>query len=51
MTTPRSRAFFDIQRSIFDRFRRTGALSPSQRLYSAVIKGHGHSEIGENGLR
>ena len=40
-----SKPFLDPQRSIFNRFRRTGALSPSQRLYSTVPKGHGHSGI------
>ena len=47
----RSKSDPDPHTSIFDRFRRARALSPSQRLCSIVIKGHGHSEIGENGLR
>ena len=40
----------DPQRSIFSRFRRTRALSPSQTLYPTVIEGHGQSEIDKNCL-
>ena len=47
----RSKSDPDPQGSIFGRFRRARVLSPLQRLYSTVTKGHGHSEIGENGLR
>ena len=46
----RSKPFLNPQRSIFNRFRRARALSPSQRLYSTVIKGHRHSEIDKNHL-
>ena len=40
----------DPQRSIFSRFRRTRALSPSQTLYPTVIGGHGQSETDKTRL-
>ena len=46
----RSEPFLDPQRSIFNRFRRTRALFPSRTMYTAVIKGHGQSEIDKNRL-
>ena len=45
-----SKQFMDPQRSIFNWFRRTRALYPSQTLYPTVVEGHGQSEIDKNRL-
>jgi len=45
-----SKPDLDPQSSIFNRFRRTGALFPSQTLYPTVIEAHGQSEIDKNRL-